>query len=285
MSLVETQRGDTSLTVTTVRPSRGWLGVNLKELWRYRELIYFLIWRDVKVSYKQTLLGAAWAILKPFFSMVIFSVIFGTLAKIPTDEVPPPLFYYAGLLPWIFFQDGISKASTSLVTGRNLITKVYFPRLAIPISSVIAGLVDFLLAFIVLIGMMIYYGYQPTTAVWTLPLFMLLALITALGGGLWLAALNVAYRDIGYVTPFLVQAWLYASPVVYSATLITGNYWQLIYGLNPMAGVVQGFRWAILGVGQPPSSFLAASVGVALTLLISGALYFRRMERTFADVV
>lgn len=285
MSLVETQRGDMPLTVTTVRPSRGWLGVNLRELWRYRELIYFLIWRDVKVRYKQTLLGAAWAILKPFFSMVVFSVIFGTLARVPTDEVPPPLFYYTGLLPWVFFQDGISKASTSLVTGRNLITKVYFPRLAIPLSSVIAGLVDFVIAFLVLIGMMVYYGYRPTSAIWTLPLFMLLALITSLGGGLWLAALNVAYRDIGYVTPFLVQAWLYASPVVYSATLITGDYWQLIYGLNPMAGVVQGFRWAMLGVGQPPSSFLAASVAVAILLLISGALYFRRMERTFADVV
>ncbi len=285
MSLVETQRGETPLTVTTVRPSRGWLGVNLRELWRYRELIYFLIWRDVKVRYKQTLLGAAWAILKPFFSMVVFSVIFGTLAKIPTDEVPPPLFYYSGLLSWVFFQDGITKASNSLVSGRNLITKVYFPRLAIPISSVISGLVDFLLAFLVLIGMMVYYGYRPTTAIWTLPLFLLLALITSLGGGLWLAALNVAYRDIGYVTPFLVQVWLYASPVVYSATLIKGDLWQLVYGLNPMAGVVQGFRWATLGVGQPPSSFLVASVVVALFLLISGALYFRRMERTFADVV
>ena len=285
MSLVETQRGETQLTVTTVRPSRGWLGVNLSELWRYRELIYFLIWRDVKVRYKQTLLGAAWAILKPFFSMVVFSVIFGTLARIPTDEVPPPLFYYSGLLPWIFFQDGISKASTSLVTGRNLITKVYFPRLAIPLSSVIAGLVDLVLAFLVLIGMMIYYGFRPTSAIWTLPLFLLLAFITSLGGGLWLAALNVAYRDIGYVTPFIVQAWMYASPVVYSATLITGDLWQLIYGLNPMAGVVQGFRSAMLGVGQPPSSFLAASIFVSLLLLISGALYFRRMERTFADVV
>lgn len=285
MSLVETQRGETPLTVTTVRPSRGWLGVNLRELWRYRELIYFLIWRDVKVRYKQTLLGAAWAILKPFFSMIVFSVIFGTLAKIPTDEVPPPLFYYSGLLSWVFFQDGITKASNSLVSGRNLITKVYFPRLAIPISSVISGLVDFLLAFLVLIGMMVYYGYRPTKAIWTLPLFLLLALITSLGGGLWLAALNVAYRDIGYVTPFLVQAWLYASPVVYSATLIKGDLWQLVYGLNPMAGVVQGFRWAMLGVGQPPSSSLVASVAVALFLLISGALYFRRMERTFADVV
>jgi lipopolysaccharide transport system permease protein len=285
MSLVETHRGEAQPTVTVVRPSRGWLGVNLSELWRYRELVYFLIWRDVKVRYKQTLLGAAWAILKPFFSMVVFSIIFGTLARIPTDDVPPPLFYYSGLLPWVFFQDGISKASNSLVTGRNLITKVYFPRLAIPLSSVIAGLVDFVLAFAVLIGMMVYYGYRPTSAIWTLPLFMLLAFITSLGGGLWLAALNVAYRDIGYVTPFLVQAWLYASPVVYSATLITGDLWQLVYGLNPMAGVVQGFRWAMLGVGQPPSSFLVASVAVALLLLISGVLYFRRMERTFADVV
>jgi lipopolysaccharide transport system permease protein len=285
MSLVETHRGEAHHTVTIVRPSRGWLGVNLSELWRYRELIYFLIWRDVKVRYKQTLLGAAWAILKPFFSMVVFSVIFGTLARIPTDDVPPPLFYYTGLLPWVFFQDGISKASNSLVTGRNLITKVYFPRLAIPLSSVIAGLVDFVLAFAVLIGMMVYYGYRPTSAIWTLPLFMLLAFVTSLGGGLWLAALNVAYRDIGYVTPFLVQAWLYASPVVYSATLITGDLWQLVYGLNPMAGVVQGFRWAMLGVGQPPSSFLVASAAVALLLLISGVLYFRRMERTFADVV
>jgi lipopolysaccharide transport system permease protein len=273
------------LMVTTVQPSRGWSSINLRELWRYRELIFFLIWRDVKVRYKQTLLGAAWAILKPFFSMVVFSIIFGNLAKIPTDDVPPPLFYYAGLLPWVFFQDGISKASQSLVAGRNLITKVYFPRMAIPISSVVAGLVDFGLAFLVLIGMMIYYGYRPTAAVWTLPLFLLLALLTALGGGLWLAALNVAYRDIGYVTPFLVQAWLYASPVVYSATLIKGEVWQMIYGLNPMAGVVQGFRWAILGVGQPPSGFLFASVGVAIILLVTGALYFRRMERTFADVV
>jgi lipopolysaccharide transport system permease protein len=285
MSLVETQRGEIPHVVTTIRPSRGWLGVNLSELWRYRELIYFLIWRDVKVRYKQTLLGAAWAILKPFFSMVVFSVIFGTLARIPTDEVPPPLFYYSGLLPWVFFQDGISKASNSLVTGRNLITKVYFPRLAIPLSSVIAGLVDFMLAFLVMIGMMVYYGYRPSSAIWTLPLFMLLAFFTSLGGGLWLAALNVTYRDIGYVTPFLVQVWLYASPVVYSATLITGDLWQLVYGLNPMAGVVQGFRWAMLGVGQPPSSFLAASVAVSLLLLISGTLYFRRMERTFADVI
>jgi lipopolysaccharide transport system permease protein len=212
-------------------------------------------------------------------------VIFGNLAGIPTDNVPPPLFYYTGLLAWVFFQDGISKASASLVTGRNLITKVYFPRLSIPLSSVIAGLVDFGLAFLVLVGMMIYYRYPITTEIWMLPLFLLLSFVTALGVGLWLAALNVAYRDIGYITPFLVQAWMYASPVAYSATLLKDGIWQVLYGLNPMAGVVQGFRWAMLGVGQPPSSFFAASSAISLVFLISGIIYFRRMERTFADVV
>lgn len=282
---MSTITGDRAVTETVIKPSQGWGIPDLRELWRYRELVYFLIWRDVKVRYKQTLLGAAWAILKPFLSMVVFSVIFGQVARIPTDEVPPPLFYYSGLLPWVLFQDGVTKASQSLVTGRNLITKVYFPRLAMPISSVVAGVVDFGLAFLVLIGLMLFYGHSPTPAVWTLPLFLLLALITALGGGLWLAALNVSYRDIGYVTPFLVQAWLYASPVVYSASLITNDFWQLVYGLNPMAGVVQGFRWAVLGVGQPPSTFLLASIAVSLLLLVTGALYFRRMERTFADIV
>jgi lipopolysaccharide transport system permease protein len=272
-------------SVTVIKPIKGWMGIDFRELWRYRELVFFLIWRDVKVRYKQTLLGAAWAILKPLFSMVVFTVIFGNLAHLPTDDVPPPLFYFTGLLPWIFFQDGITKASNSLVSGRNLITKVYFPRIAIPLSSVIAGLVDFALAFLVLIGMMVFYNFSPTSAIWVLPFFLLLVMLTSLGSGLWLAALNVAYRDIGYVTPFIVQAWLYASPVVYSSTLIEGDFWQVIYGLNPMAGVVQGFRWAILGVGQPPSASLAASIAVALVILISGVMYFRRMEKTFADVV
>ncbi len=271
--------------VTVLRPTRGWGGVNLAELWRYRELVYFLIWRDVKVRYKQTLLGAAWAILKPFFSMVVFALVFGRLAKIPTDGAPAPIFYFAGLLPWVFFQDGVTKAGGSLVSGRNLITKVYFPRLAIPLASVVAGLVDFALAFLVLLAMMAYYGVALTGAGWTLPLFLLLAMATALGVGLWLGALNVAYRDVGYVTPFLVQAWLYASPVAYSATLIPEGTWRLLYGLNPMAGVVQGFRWAILGTGAPSWEFLGLSSLVSLVLLISGALYFRRMERTFADVV
>lgn len=271
--------------LTVIRPSRGWAWINLRELWLYRELIYFLVWRDIKVRYKQTLLGAAWAILKPFLSMVIFTVIFSGLAKLDTDGAPPPVFYFSGLLPWVLFQDGVAKAGNSLVTGSSLITKVYFPRIAIPLASVLAGVVDFALAFLVLVGMMIYYGVRPMQAIWTLPLFLLLTLVTALGVGLWLSALNVQYRDVGYVTPFLLQAWMYASPVVYSATLIPDGWARIAYGLNPMAGVVQGFRWAILGVGEPPSGLIIISILMALFLLISGMLYFKRMERTFADVV
>jgi len=270
---------------TIIKPSHGWSWVDLRELWRYRELIYFLVWRDVKVRYKQTLLGAAWAILKPFLSMVIFTVIFAGLAQLKTDGAPPPVFYYAGLLPWVLFQDGVTKAGNSLVTGSNLITKVYFPRIAIPLAAVAAGIVDFALAFLIMIGMMVYYGVAPTPAIWTIPLFLLLALITALGVGLWLSALNVSYRDVGYVTPFLVQAWLYASPVVYSTSLIPEGWARIVYGLNPMAGVVQGFRWAILGGVMPSVGLFACSVGVTLLLLLSGILYFRRTERTFADVV
>jgi lipopolysaccharide transport system permease protein len=270
---------------TIIRPTRGWRWVDLGELWRYRELVYFLIWRDVKVRYKQTLLGAAWAILKPFLSMVVFTIIFAGLARLETDGVAPPVFYFSAMLPWLLFQDGVTKAGNSLVSGSHLITKVYFPRIAIPLASVVAGVVDFGLAFIILIGMMAYYGVVPDAALWSLPLFLLLALATALGAGLWLSALNVAYRDVGYVTPFLVQAWFYASPVVYSASMIPEGPAQIIYGLNPMAGVVQGFRWAILGLAAPPAGLLAASSGVALLLLLSGIFYFRRMERTFADVV
>src|SRR3989337_2779708 len=266
---------------TVIRPSRGWVGLNLGELWRYRELSYFLIWRDIKVRYKQTVLGAAWAILKPFLTMVIFAVIFGGLAGIPTDEVPPPLFYFAGLIPWVLFQDAV----TSLVASGQLVTKVYFPRLAIPLASVVAGVVDTALSSLVLVGMMAYFGARPTWAIWTLPLFLLLALITALGVGLWLSALHVTYRDVGYVTPFLVQVWMYASPVVYSTTLIPEGPWRIIYGLNPMAGVVQGFRWALMGVGTPPSELLLVSVTVALALLVSGLIFFRQPERSFADVV
>lgn len=271
--------------ITLVRPSRGWSGLSVRELWQYRELVYFLIWRDVKVRYKQTLLGALWAVLKPFLTMVIFTVIFGRLARIPTDDTPAPLFYFAGLIPWILFQDGVSKAGVSLVSSAHLVTKVYFPRVAIPLATVVAGIVDAALSFLVLLGMMAYYRVWPSSAVWALPLFLTLALATALGVGLWLSATNVTYRDIGYVTPFLVQVWMYLSPVAYSTSLIPEGPWRILYGLNPMAGVVQGFRWALLGAGAPPWSLLMVSVAVAGALLVSGAVYFRRAERTFADLV
>jgi lipopolysaccharide transport system permease protein len=270
--------------LTIIQPSKGWIKINFKELWRYRELFYFLVWRDIKVRYKQSLLGAAWAILQPFLTMVIFSVFFGNWAGIPTDDVAQPVFYFAGILPWQLFQSGVSKAGVSLVSSRNLITKVYFPRLTVPIAPVIAGLLDFGLAFLVLIGLMVFYGVAPTSAVWTLPLFLLLALITAVGVGLWLAGLNVTYRDIGYVIPFLMQLWFFLSPVVYSATIVP-DWFKPIYALNPMVGVVSGFRWAILGVGQPDTTTLLASVGLSLLILVSGLFYFRRMEKTFADVV
>jgi lipopolysaccharide transport system permease protein len=271
--------------ITRIQPSRGWVGVNLGELWRHRELLYFLIWRDVKVRYKQTLLGAAWAILKPLFSMVIFTIIFGRLAEVPTDGAPAPVFYFTALLPWILFQDGVSKASASLVAGRSLVTKVYFPRMVVPLASVLAGVVDFALSGLVLVAMMVFYGVRAGPALWSLPLFLILTLLASIGVGLWLSALNVAYRDIAYVTPFVLQAWMYASPVAYSATLIPEGAGRLAYGLNPMAGVIQGFRWAVLGVGQPEADMLWISLGVAGLLLVSGVAYFRRVERTFADVI
>lgn len=271
--------------LTVIKPSRSWVGLGLPELWRYRELLFFLIWRDVKVRYKQTLLGAGWAILKPIFSMVIFAVIFGKLAGIPTDGLPAPVFYFAGLLPWLLFQDGVNKASTSLVTGRSLVTKVYFPRVTIPLAGVLAGLVDFALSGVVLVGMMVYFGVAAGPAIWALPGFLLLTLLTAVGVGLWLSALNVSYRDVGYVTPFIIQAWMYASPVAYSATLIPQGLARLAYGLNPMAGVVQGFRWALLGSGQPDPDMLWVSLAAAALLLMSGILYFKRVERNFADVI
>ncbi|HSB88468.1 MAG TPA: ABC transporter permease [Anaerolineales bacterium] len=271
--------------IVWIRPARGWSLANLGELWRYRELIYFLIWRDVKVRYKQTLLGAAWAILKPFLSMVVFTVIFAGLARLATDGVAPPVFYFSGLLPWVLFQDGVTKAGNSLVASSNLITKVYFPRMAIPLALVVSGIVDFALSFLVLLAMVAYYGIHLTPAAWLIPLFLALALLASLGVGFWLAALNVAYRDVGYLTPFLVQAWMYASPVVYSTTLIPEGLGRVLFGLNPMAGVVQGFRWAIVGAGAPPIGLLVASLVVGVLLLVSGALVFRRMERYFADIV
>jgi lipopolysaccharide transport system permease protein len=269
---------------TMIRPSRGWAGLNLRELWRYRELIYFLVWRDIKVRYKQTLLGAAWAILQPFLTMVVFSVFFGELVGMPTGGVPYPIFSYTALLPWQLFEGGISKAGASLVASRNLLTKVYFPRMSVPLAPVVAGLVDFALAFLVLLGMMVYYGMRPTFAVLTLPLFLVLAMITALGAGLWLAALNVSYRDVGYVIPFLVRVWFFTTPITYAISIVPAAYLPL-YALNPMVGVVEGFRWALLGSAAPSIWLVLPSVAVSIALLVSGALYFRRMERTFADVV
>ena len=268
-----------------IKPSRGWLDLGLRELWDYRELVYFLIWRDVKVRYKQTLFGAGWAILKPFLGMVVFSIIFGRLAGLSTDGLPGPVFYFAGLLPWILFQDGVSKSGMSLVAGRSLLTKVYFPRLAMPLASVSAGLVDLGLSFLVLLGLMIYFNTSLGGQWWAAPLFVAWGLLASIGVGLWLSALNVLYRDVSYVTPFLLQAWFFATPVVYPATLIPEGPWRLLYSLNPMAGVVQGFRWAMLGVGEAPGPLAAISFGMTILILLSGVVFFRRMERGFADVI
>jgi len=274
-----------ALPLTRIQPSRGWTSLQLGEVWAYRELLYFLTWRDIKVRYKQTLLGAAWAIIQPFFTMIVFSLFFGRLAQMPSDGIPYPIFSYAALLPWTFFASGLANSSNSLVGNANLIQKVYFPRLVVPVSSVLGSLPDFALAFLVLIAMMIFYGLFPTAAsiLW-LPVFLLLALITSLGVGLWLSALNVEYRDIRYVVPFMVQFWLFATPVSYPSSLLSEP-WHTLYGLNPMVGVVEGFRWALLGSGSPPGPMVAVSTMAALAILVSGAFYFRRMEKTFADVV
>jgi lipopolysaccharide transport system permease protein len=275
-----------------IRPSRGWSAIDLKEIWHFRELIYFLIWRDVKVRYKQTALGAAWAIIQPFLTMVVFTIFFGKLAKVPSDNVPYPIFSYTGLLPWGLFVKALSDAGHSLVSHRAMITKIYFPRLVIPFASVLSGVVDFGLAFIVLIGIMIYYQYAPgstyqisiTPMILTLPLFLILALITALGVGLWLSALNVIYRDINYIIPFLTQFWLFITPIAYPSSMIPKK-WQLLYAINPMTGVVEGFRWALLGTKTAPGPMLAVSTTIALVILVTGLFYFQRMERTFADTV
>jgi lipopolysaccharide transport system permease protein len=261
------------------------LGIpSLRELWASRELIYFLTWRDVKVRYKQTVIGAAWAVFQPVLMMVVFSLFFGKLAGIPSEGIPYPIFSYCGLLPWTFFAQGMSQASNSLVGSAHLITKVYFPRSIIPLSAVLVGLMDFALAFLVLVAMMVYYGISPGVNVIWLPGFLLLALITSLGTGLWLSALNVKYRDVRYTIPFLTQIGMFATPVIYPSTLLHGS-WRVLLGLNPMTAVVEGFRWTLLRVGRPPGAMLGISVLVALALLVSGALYFRKVERTFADVV
>jgi lipopolysaccharide transport system permease protein len=271
--------------IITLRPPKGLTALNLYDLWVYRELVFFMIWRDIKVRYKQTLLGAAWAVLQPFLTMVVFTVFFGNLAKVPSDGVPYPIFTYTALLPWQLFSKALQDAARSLVSNRHMITKVYFPRLVLPLSSIIAGLVDFAIAFVVLLGMMVFYKTPLRWEMLTLPLFLILALITALGVGLWFSALNVLYRDIAYVMPFLAQFWMFITPVVYPASMIPAK-WSFIYYLNPMTGVVEGFRWALLGtVSTLPTMMVVLSVVISFVILITGVFYFRRMERLFADMV
>jgi lipopolysaccharide transport system permease protein len=274
-----------------IKPTHGWASLNLRDLWIYRELIYFMIWRDLKVRYKQTVLGVSWAILQPFLQMVVFSIFFGGLAKVPTDNgIPYPIFSYAALLPFTLFTKALNDASRSLVGHQNMVSKIYFPRMILPLSSVLGGLVDFALAFIVLIALMIYYsitgGYHfIINAAWLwLPFFILLALITALGVALWLSALYVQYRDVGYMLPFLSDFWKFISPVVYSTTMIPEK-WQMLYSINPMVGVINGFRWALLGAPSPIGMGLLVSTIIAIVLLATGWVYFRRMERTFADLI
>ncbi len=274
----------TALPITRIAPSRGWVALRLHELWDYRELLYFLIWRDIKVRYKQTVLGAAWAVLQPFFTMVVFSLIFGRLARIDSDGVPYPIFSYTALVPWQFFANGMQHATLGMVQHANMLKKIYFPRLALPLAKVLAGVVDSALAFVVLLGLMLYFGIVPTVNIVWLPLLLLLALVTSLGVSLWLSAVNVRFRDVGYTVPFIIQFWMYATPIVYPASLLPEP-WRSLSGLNPMAGVVEGFRWALLGTDTAPGPMIFLSALVALALLASGAFYFRRMEKTFADVV
>jgi homopolymeric O-antigen transport system permease protein len=273
-------------TTIYIKPSKGLAALNLRDLWMYRELIYFMIWREVKVRYKQTMLGAAWAIIQPVLTMIVFTFLFGRIAKLPTDgNIPYPIFSYTALLPWNLFVNALNQASRSLTSNQNMVSKIYFPRLVLPLASILSGLVDFVIAFVILIGLMIYYRIAPSINVlWALPAFLLLAIVTALGVALWLSAINVQYRDVNYALPFMTQFWLFATPVAYSSQLISAK-WQLVYSLNPMAGVVNGFRWALLGVGNGPDTGLWISVAIAVIILIGGLFYFRNMEKTFADTI
>jgi lipopolysaccharide transport system permease protein len=273
-----------SLPIFYIRPETGWTSLGLRELWEYRELLYFLTWRDIKVRYKQTVLGAGWAIIQPFFMMVVFSLFFGRLAHVPSDGIPYPVFAFCALLPWQLFANAVGESSNSLVANERLITKVYFPRLIVPMSSVLGGLIDFAIAFVILLAMMLFYGIRPTTAALMLPAFVLFAMVTALAVGLWLSALNVKYRDVRYTISFLIQFWLLATPVAYPSSIVPER-WRALYGLNPMAGVVEGFRWALLRKTPAPGGMLAVSVMVVIVLLIAGLYYFRRMEAEFADIV
>ena len=278
----------TDQPVTFLRPAKGLAALNLGDLWHYRELIYFLTWRDLKVRYKQTLIGVAWIIIQPVISMVVFNFLFGQLLNVPSGGVPYPIFSYAALLPWNYFAGALQRSSTSLVGSANLISKVYFPRMTIPISGILSGFVDFLVSFVVLIVLMIIYKITPTSAIIYLPLFLLLAAITALGFGLWLSALNVRFRDVGHLVPFLIQIWMYVTPVIYGSDLIPEQF-RFLLGFNPMTGVVEGFRWALLGNNladaAAPGPLFGISIAISLIVLISGTIFFRSTERTFADII
>ena len=267
--------------ITVLEPKRGWVSLGLRELWERRELFYFLAWRDIKVRYKQTAVGAAWALIQPIATVAIFTILFGHFTKLPSPT-PYVLLVFSGMLPWLLFTQSLTQSSLSLVLNAALVTKVYVPRLMIPLAATIPSLIDFLLGFVVFVSLMVWYGVVPTLAILTLPLLILLALATALSVGIWFAALNVAYRDVQYVIPFLVQIWFFVTPVAYSTQIIPGK-WHLVFGLNPMTGVVQGFRWALLGKAANVGPLLALSVGLVLVLLVTGLAYFRRVEREFAD--
>lgn len=272
-------------TTIYIKPTKGLAALNLRDLWIYRELVFFMVWRDVKVKYKQTLLGMAWAVIQPVMTMLIFTFVFGTVAKVPTDGIPYPIFSFAALLPWGLFEVALNQGSRSLVAHNNMVTKIYFPRLILPISSVFAGLVDFIIAFVILIGLLFYYQVSPAyNLLWTLPFFILLAIITALGVALWLSAINVKYRDVNQALPFLTRFWLFITPIAYSSSVISDQ-WQILYALNPMAGVVNGFRWALLGTGNGPDITLWVSVAISVLIFVSGLFYFRSMEKTFADTI
>lgn len=288
---------DTTLHAPAVRPdaaarqptvvieaNRKLLRLDLRTIWEYRDLLYFLVWRDVKVRYKQTAIGIAWVILQPVLTMVVFSLVFGRFAKIPSDGLPYPVFMYAGLLPWNLFASSLSRGSESVVTNSTLISKIYFPRLILPIAGIVSPLIDFAVAFVVLIAMMIWFGIAPSSSVVTMPLFVLLAVFTALAVSLCLCALNVRYRDVGYAIPFLIQLWMFASPVAYPASLIPER-WRIIYGLNPMCGVIEGFRWGLLGKAAPDFQLIAISGVVVAVLMCGSLLFFRKTERTFADII
>jgi lipopolysaccharide transport system permease protein len=270
--------------ILRITPPVRWWVLPHRELWAYSELIYFFVWRDVKVRYKQTAIGAAWAVLQPLLTMVVFSLFFGKLARIPSDGLPYPIFCYSGLLPWTYFSTALQNTTNTIVDNQRLITKVYFPRLALPLSSVLSGLIDFGISFVMFVVLMVCYGIHPTVAIVWLPAFLLLAVLTALGVGLWLAALNALYRDVRYVVPFLVQIWMFASPVAYPASLVPAR-WRWLYGLNPMAGVIEGFRWSITGKGQGAGGLFFVSLVVVILVLLGGVAYFQRMETTIADVV